>query len=198
MVAVHVVASNRPLAARRSCGGTSDLRNAPPAAPKVISAAETTTETTSSWAKESRSRAYATGMLINAVKRARSIAIMTGRLRRKSTHGPSGNATAAPTARPAAASAATSAAPACSTRIAIRGKAPNASRVPKVLIAYADHSHANSRPSDRLAPMPSTPLAAAPRHPRSTGHIKATSGSAHQTTARFVRYNQKLYSQRTA
>jgi hypothetical protein len=56
-------------------------------------------------------------------------------LRRNSIQGPSGTASAAPTAKPAAASAETSAGPACSTMIAISGKASNASQVPTVLIA---------------------------------------------------------------
>ena len=50
-------------------------------------------------------------MLIIAANRVRSIATITGRLRRNSTHGPSGTATAAPTASPAAASSDTSAGP---------------------------------------------------------------------------------------
>ena len=44
-------------------------------------------------------------MLIMAANRIRSIAIITGRLRRNSTHGASGTATSAPTASPAADSA---------------------------------------------------------------------------------------------
>jgi len=47
-----------------------------------------------------------------AVNRVRSIMIMTGRLRRNSTQGPSGTAATAPTAKPAAASADTAAGPA--------------------------------------------------------------------------------------
>ncbi len=125
-----------------------------------MSAAATTTDTTRSWTKPSRPSAYAAGTLISAANRVRSIATITGRLRRNSTHGPSGIATAAPTASPAAASADTSVGPACSTRIAIRGNASNASHVPNALTVYAVHSHPNCRPSDRLTPMPSTPLAA--------------------------------------
>ncbi len=92
---------------------------------KAILAAATMTDTTRSWAKLSQPSANAAGMLIIAANRVRSIATITGRLRRNSTHGPSGTATAAPTASPAAASAATSAGPECSTRIAIKGSAPN-------------------------------------------------------------------------
>ena len=74
-------------------------------------------------------------MLLSAANRVRSIAIITGRLRRNSTQGPSGTAIARPTAAPTAASAATSAGPACSTRIAISGNAPNAKQVPNALTA---------------------------------------------------------------
>lgn len=70
-----------------------------------------------------------------APNRTRSIAIITGRLRRNSTHGPSGSATSAPTASPDADSAATSAALACNTLIAMNEKAPNPSHVPYVLTA---------------------------------------------------------------
>ena len=149
-VAVQVVDSNRPFATSRSSGRTSAFRYAPPAALKVMSAAPTTTDTTRSWAKPSQPSANAAGMLIRAAKRTRSIATITGRLRRNSTHGPSGTATAAPTASPAAASTDTSAGPACSTRIAISEKASNASHVPNVLTPYAAHSHPNCRPSDRV------------------------------------------------
>jgi hypothetical protein len=93
------------------------------------------TETTRSWAKLSQPSANAAGTLISAANRVRSIAIITGRLRRNSIHGPSGTATTAPTASPAAASADTSAGPACSTRIAIRGNAPNPSPEPYALTA---------------------------------------------------------------
>src|SRR5579859_1453329 len=51
----------------------------------------------------------------------------------------------------AAASTDTSAGPACRTRIEISENASNASHVPSVLTAYADQSHPNCRPSDRLA-----------------------------------------------
>src|SRR6476660_3052020 len=74
------------------------------------------------------------------------MAIMTGRLRRNSIHGPSGTARSAPTASPAAASADTAAGPACRTRIAISGNASNAIHVPNVLTAYAAHNHRNCRP----------------------------------------------------
>lgn len=134
-VAVQVVDSNRPLAAIRSAGGTRAFRNAPLAALKAMSAAPTMHDTTRSWAKLSQPSANAAGTLSNAANRIRSIAIITGRLRRNSTHGPSGTASAAPTANPAAASTDTSAGPACSTMIAIRGNASNPSQVPNVLIA---------------------------------------------------------------
>jgi hypothetical protein len=119
------------------------------------------TDTTRSWTKLSQPSANAAGILINAANRIRSIATITGRLRRNSTHGPSGTATTAPTAGPAAASTDTSVAPACSTRIAINGNAPNPNHVPNVLTAYAVQSHPNCRPSDRLAIMPAT-LAVSP------------------------------------
>jgi hypothetical protein len=57
--------------------------------------------------------------------RARSIEIITGRLRLNSTQGPSGNAISAPTAGPTAESADTWAGLACSTSTAISGNAPN-------------------------------------------------------------------------
>ena len=132
-VAVQAVDSNRALATSRSPGGTSALTKAPLAALNAMSAAATTTATTSSWAKVSQPSAYAAGTLSTAAHRVRSIPIITGRLRRNSTHGPSGTATAAPTARPAAASADTAAGPASRTRIAISGNASKASQVPTVL-----------------------------------------------------------------
>ena len=60
----------------------------------------------------------------------RSMAIITGRLRRNSTHGPSGKAISAPTAGPTADRADTWPALACSTRTAISGKAPTPSPEP--------------------------------------------------------------------
>ena len=144
--------SNRPFATSRSSGGTSAFRQAPLAALKAMSAAATTTETTSSWAKLSQPSAYAAGTLSSAANRVRSIAIITGRLRRNSTHGPSGTATARPDRQPRRGQRRHLAGPACSTRIAISGNAPNASQVPNALTAYAAHSHPNCRPSDRLPP----------------------------------------------
>ena len=179
MVEVHVVDSNRPFATSRSSGGTSALRYAPLAALKAMLAAATTTETTRSWAKPSRPSANAAGTLISAANRVRSIATMTGRLRRNSTHGPSGSATSAPTARPAAASAATWAGPECSTRIAIRGNAPNPSPVPYELTAYAAHNHPNCRPSARLPAMPHAP----PRRPRH--HLADPPASKRRADARI-------------
>ncbi len=159
MVAVQVVDSKRPFATSRSSGRTSAFTHAPAAAVKAMSAAPTTIATTRSWGKESRPSANAAGTLINAVKRTRSIATITGRLRRNSSHGPSGSASAAPTASPAAASNETWVGPACRTRIAIRGNASNASHVPRVLIAYAAQSHPNGRPSERPPAMIDPPLA---------------------------------------
>ncbi len=130
------------------------MRRWPPV--KAMSAAATMTETTSSWAKLSQPSANAAGTLSIAANRVRSMATITGRLRRNSTHGPSGTATSAPAASPAAASADTSAAPACSTSMAISGNAPNASHVPSALTAYAPHSQPNCRPSDRPFLMPGT------------------------------------------
>ncbi len=65
-----------------------------------------------------------------AAHRTRSIAIMTGRLRRNSTHGASGTASRAPTAGPIADSADTSAGPASSTSRVISGRAPKPSPDP--------------------------------------------------------------------
>ena len=126
-------------------------------------AAATMTETTRSWTKPSRPSANAIGTLIKAANRIRSIAIITGRLRRNSTQGPSGSDTTAPTASPAADSADTSVGPECNTRIAISGNAPNPSQVPTVLAAYAAQSHSNCRPNDRLAPIP-VPLSPEQHH----------------------------------
>ena len=122
---VQVVDSKRLLATSKSSGFTSVLRFAPLAALNAIFAAATTTETTRSCAKVSQPSAYAAGIVISAANRARSIVIITGRLRRNSTQGPSGTATSAPTASPDAERADTSTGPECSTRIAISGKAPN-------------------------------------------------------------------------
>ncbi len=82
-------------------------------------------------------------MLASATKRRQSIAIITRRFRRPSTHGPRGTATTAPTASPAAASSDTSTGRACSARIATIGNESNASHVPNVLTANAPHSHLN-------------------------------------------------------
>lgn len=105
-------------------------------------------------------------MVIIAANRVRSIAIMTGRLRRNSTHGPSGTATTAPTARPAAASAATCVGPECRTTIAISGNAPNPNPVPYELTANAAHNQPNRRPSARLPTVSATPHAPLPRPAR--------------------------------
>src|SRR4051794_25027369 len=127
-------------------------------------AAAITTDTTTSWARPSQPSAYAAGTLMSAANRIRSIATITGRLRRNSTHGPSGTAAAAPAARPVAASAATAAGPACSTRIAISGNASNATQVPSVLTAYAAQSQPNCRPND---------LSCRPNHLTVNGEMKA-------------------------
>lgn len=108
---------------------------APLAALKAMSQAATTMETARSWAKVRSPRAKAAGTVASAAQRVRSVATMTGRLRRNSTQGPSGTATSAPTARPAAASAATWAGPECSTRTAMIGKAPKPKPVPYALTA---------------------------------------------------------------
>ncbi|GAA3924273.1 hypothetical protein Aau02nite_21970 [Amorphoplanes auranticolor] len=92
-----------------------------------------------------------------AANRARSIAIITGRLRWNSTQGPSGNAISAPTAGPTAARAETCAGPASRTRTAISGRAPNPNPEPYALTAYAAHSQPNCRPRDRLAANPHLP-----------------------------------------
>ena len=151
-----------------------------------MSAAPVTTDTIRSCGKLSQPSANAAGMLISAANRIRSMAIMTGRLRRNSTHGPSGTATTAPTASPAAASTDTSAGPACRTRIAISENASNASHVPSVLTAYADQSHPNCRPSDRLAII-RTPFLGY-RTP-----IKARWGASGQTTAAPASHNGALW-----
>ena len=134
-VAVHMVDSNRLFATSRSGPGTIVLRYAPLAALKAILAAATMTDTSSNWAKLSQPNAYATGMVSSAANRITSIPIITGRLPRNSTHGPSGTATTAPAASPAADSADTSAGRECSTRIAISGNAPKPSHDPYVLTA---------------------------------------------------------------
>ena len=132
------------------------------------------TDTTRSWAKLSQPSANAAGTLISAANRVRSMATITGRLRRNSTHGPSGTATTAPAASPAAASTDTSAGPACSARIAISENASNASHVPTVLTAYAAHSQPNCRPSDRLVTMFQHPSRSGPNNFRLTRTIKAS------------------------
>ncbi len=93
-------------------------------------AAATTAETTSSWTKPSHPKKEATGIVAMTANRVRSIVIMTGRLRRNSTHGASGTAISAPTAGPTADRADTSAGPACNARTAISGNAPNPSPDP--------------------------------------------------------------------
>ncbi|CAM2882977.1 hypothetical protein STAL104432_06185 [Streptomyces albus] len=150
MVVVHDVASNLPLATSSCSGATRSFRQAPAAARKARSAAPVTTATTSSWPKVSRPSAYAAGTVSSAAQRSRSVATITGRLRRNSIHGPSGTARSAPTSPPAAASRDTCAGPASSARIATRGNASKASRVPKALTANAAHSSAKGRPSERF------------------------------------------------
>ena len=154
-VAVQVVDSKRVLARSRCSRGTSDFRHEPLAAVNVMSAAATRTATRTSCPNRSQPSAYASGTLSTAAKRTRSMAIITGRLRRNSTHGPSGTATSAPTASPAAASIDTSRALAWSTSTASSGKASKASQVPRVLMANAAHSQPNCRPS---RPRPTTAL----------------------------------------
>jgi hypothetical protein len=114
-----------------------------------MSHAAITTATTPSCTSVSQSSAYASGTLSSTTNRTTSAPIITGRLRRRSTHGPSGIATSAPAASPHAASADTAAGPASSARIAINGNASNASHVPAVLTANAAQSHANWRSGKR-------------------------------------------------
>src|SRR3984957_11327682 len=199
LVAVQVVDSKRPLAMSRSSCRTSAFRFAPLAAAKAILAAATMTDTARSWGKLSAPSAYAAGMLISAANRVRSITTITGRLRRNSTHGPSGTATTAPAASPAAASPDTSPGPACSTRIAITETAPRPIPEPYALTAYAAQSHPNCRPSDRLTATPSTPLAAR-RSPLARAAslptaIKAGPRPADQTTPRPGSHNGALCGQ---
>jgi hypothetical protein len=101
----------------------------------AILAAATAAETASRRTKLSRPNANATGIVVMTPKRDRSIAIITARLRRRSTHGASGTAIKAPTAGPTADSAATCAGLACNTRTAISGSAPNPSPEPYALTA---------------------------------------------------------------
>lgn len=63
-------------------------------------------------------------------KRTRSMVIITGRLRRNSTHGPSGSAISTPTVSPTADSTETCNGLACNTITAISGNAPNPSPDP--------------------------------------------------------------------
>src|SRR5215472_9927575 len=86
-------------------------------------------------------------MVAIAAKRSRSIAIITGRLRWVSIHGPVGMATRAPAIRLAAGSVETSAGLACRTLIAMSPKAPKPSPEPYALTAYAAHNHPNAGPS---------------------------------------------------
>lgn len=152
---VQFVDSKRALATSRFSGGSSDLTNAPLAALNAMSAASTTTDTTRSCTKLSSPKAKASGTVSSAAKRARSIVIMTGRLRRNSTQGASGIASSAPAAWPAAESADTSPGLPCRTRITTSGNAPKDSPVPSTLTAYADHNQPNSRPSEcRVERMP--------------------------------------------
>src|ERR1035437_7893309 len=128
------------------------------------------TETTRSWAKLSQPSANAAGMLISAANRVRSIATITGRLRRNSTHGPSGTATTAPTASPVAARTETSAGPACSTRIAISGNAPNPMPEPYTLPPTAPRT-ALPAPPGRSCPDQSEPgVGGANTHPAGEPH----------------------------
>src|SRR5260221_3993157 len=134
-VEVHVVDSNRALATMRFSGRTRDFTWAPLAVLNAIFAAATTADTASNCQKLSAPSAYATGIVISAANRARSIAIITGRLRRYSINPTDGTATTATTATPTADSAATSAGPARRTRIAISANAPNPSPHPYELTA---------------------------------------------------------------
>ena len=158
----------------------------------AMSAAPTMTDTTRSWAKLSQPSANAAGMVISAANRIRSMAIITGRLRRNSTHGPSGTATTAPTASPVAASTDTSAGPACSTRIAISENASNASHVPSVLTAYAAQSHPNCLPQRPPRHHVQHPLRDGINNLRLTSTIKASAGPAGQTTGQPASHNDAL------
>lgn len=86
----QLVVSNREAARSRSPGGTSPLRCAVLAAPNTMPAAAWTTPTRHSWAKVSTPSAAATGTLSSTRQRSRSAAIITGRLRRRSTQPPRG------------------------------------------------------------------------------------------------------------
>ncbi|GGU96687.1 hypothetical protein GCM10010502_58610 [Kitasatospora aureofaciens] len=123
-------------------------------------------------------------MVAMAAHRTRSIAIITGRLRRNSTHGASGTAISAPTAGPTADSADTSAGPACNASTAISGRAPNPSPDPYALTAYAAQSQPNCGPSRFLPvlrhlpvlPVPPAPLilSTMPRTPSTSRSNKPT------------------------
>jgi hypothetical protein len=76
---------------------------------------------------------------------------MTGRLRRNSTHGPSGTATNAPTARLVADNRETRVGSLCSTRMASSGNASKANQVPTALTAKPARNHPKYRP--KTAPL---------------------------------------------
>ena len=98
-------------------------------------------------------------------------------MRRNSTHGPSGTATAAPTASPAADSPETAAGPACSTMIAISGNAPNPSHEPAfgLTIDVTGPNFGTEPLLDAIAAPPRWPPSSASR-PGSSGPPTTTCG----------------------
>ena len=95
--------------------------------------------------------AAAAGTLASAANRARSAAIMTGRLRPNSMREPKGRASTALAAAATAVSDDTCHAGASRTRTATSPSAPAPIVLPAALTAYAPHSLLKSPPSDRTA-----------------------------------------------
>ncbi len=141
----QVVVSNRLLASISSADGTSDFRCAPLAALNAITATVCTTPARHSWQKLSTPSAAAAGTLPSAVKRARSAAIITGRLRRYSMPTPNGSAMIALAAPDRAIRTDTWSAEARSTSTATMGKAPAPIPLPAALTEKAAHNHRKSR-----------------------------------------------------
>ncbi len=104
------------------------------------------TKTSSKCTYESLPATYPTGTLAKAAHRPRSTPIITGRLRRNSTHAPTGRTRSAPAAPEAATIRETCRASSCRTTTASNGKTPIETADPSWLIPYADHNRTKSRP----------------------------------------------------
>lgn len=109
--------------------------------------------TTISWGRPRIPRTNATGIEPSRIARPRSVQIMIGRRRSRSTHAPAASPMISAATCSAARIAEISSGPACNTRIAANGRAVRVMSEPKMEIVLADQTarNARSRQSDGLA-----------------------------------------------